>query len=116
MFDYKGFQEAEILHLLAINSLQISLINRISLGLERSLGCHSIRFQEHPRFYAFSQLIYPSGILLYQLLVVMPALEYITIFMDNLLISGRLLGQVHQPLYALFFWYFFFIFPNPAFI
>ena len=98
MFDYKGFQEAEILHLLAINSLQISLINRISLGLERSLGCHSIRFQEHPRFYAFSQLSSLSVIWLYLLLIGMHTPAYRAAFILGLLVAGRLLGQVHKPL------------------
>ena len=41
---------------------------------------------------------------------------YRAVFILSLLVAGRLLGQVHQPLYALFSTVFFFIFLNPAVI
>ena len=43
-------------HLLAISGLHIGLIYGIILELLRGVGRFSIRFLEHPRFYAFSQL------------------------------------------------------------
>ena len=112
----KVFQETGMAHLLAISGLHIGLIYGIILGLVRGLGRLSIRFLEHPRFYAFSQLISLSGIWLYLLLIGMPTPAFRAVFMLSLLIAGRLLGQVHQPLYALFATAFFFIFLNPAVI
>ena len=53
----KVFQENRMAHLLAISSLHIGLIYGILLGLLRVLGRLSVHFLEHPRFYAFSQLI-----------------------------------------------------------
>jgi competence protein ComEC len=112
----KVFQETGMAHLLAISGLHIGLIYGIILGLVRGLGRLSIRFLEHPRFYAFSQLISLSGIWFYLLLIGMPTPAFRAVFMLSLLIAGRLLGQVHQPLYALFATAFFFIFLNPAVI
>ena len=112
----KVFQETGMAHLLAISGLHIGLIYGIILGLVRGFGPLSIRFLEHPRFYAFSQLISLSGIWLYLLLIGMPTPAFRAVFMLSLLVAGRLLGQVHQPLYALFATAFFFIFLNPAVI
>jgi ComEC/Rec2-related protein len=112
----KVFQETGMAHLLAISGLHIGLIYGIILGLVRGLGRLSIRFLKHPRFYAFSQLISLSGIWFYLLLIGMPTPAFRAVFMLSLLIAGRLLGQVHQPLYALFATAFFFIFLNPAVI
>jgi len=53
----KVFQETGMAHLLAISGLHIGLIYGIILGLVRGIGRLSIRFLEHPRFYAISQLI-----------------------------------------------------------
>jgi ComEC/Rec2-related protein len=82
----------------------------------RGLGRLSFRFLEHPRFYAFSQLISLSGIWLYLLLIGMHTPAQRVVFMLSLLVARRLLGQIHQPLYALFPTAFFFIFLNPAVI
>ena len=112
----KVFQETGMAHLLAISGLHIGLIYGIILGLVRCLGRLSIRFLEHTRFYTFSQLISLSGIWLYLLLIGMPTPAYRAVFMLSLLVAGRLLGQVHQPLYALISTAFFFIFLNPAVI
>jgi competence protein ComEC len=103
-------------HILAISDLHIGLIYGILLGLLQGLGRLSIRFMEHPRFYAFFQLISLSGVWLYLLLIGIPTAESRAVFMLSLLVVGRLLGQVHQPLYALFSTVFFFIFLNPAVI
>ena len=94
----------------------IGLLFGIILKLVRGLGRLSIRFLEHPRFYAFSQLTSLSGIWLYLLLIGMPTPTYRAVFMLSLMVAGRLLGQVQQPLYVLFSKTFFFIFLNPAVI
>ena len=112
----KVFQETGMAHLLAISGLHIGLIYGIILGLVRGIGRLSIRFLEHPRFYAISQLISLSGIWLYLFLIGMPTPAFRAVFMLSLLVAGRLLGQVHQPLYALFATAFYFIFLNPAVI
>ena len=96
----KVFQETRMAHLLAISGLHIGLIYGIILRLLRGLGRLSIRFLEHPRFYAFSQLISLSGIWLYLLLIGIHTPAYRAVFMLSLLVAGRLLGQVYQPLYA----------------
>ena len=49
-------------HLLAISGLHIGLIYGIILELVRGLGRLSMRFLEHPLFFAFSLLISLSGI------------------------------------------------------
>ena len=46
----------------------------------------------------------------------MPTPAFRVVFMWSLLVAGRLLSQVHQPLYALFSTVFFFICLNPAVI
>ena len=46
----------------------------------------------------------------------MPNPPYRAVFMLSLMVAGRLLGQVQQPLYVLFSKTFFFIFLNPAVI
>ena len=112
----KIFQETGMAHLLAISGLHIGLIYGIILVLVRWLGRLSNRFLEHPRFYEISQLISLTGIWLYLLLIGMPTPASRAVFMLSLLVAGRLLGQVHQPLYALFATAFFFIFLNPAVI
>ena len=97
-------------HLLAISGLHISLIYGIILGLVRWLGRLS------NRFYGITHLISLTGIWLYLLLIGMPTPAFRAVCMLSLLVTGRLLGQVHQPLYALFATAFFFIFLNPAVI
>ena len=99
-------------YLLAISGLHIGLIYGIILGLVRGLGRLSIRFLEYPRFYAFSQLTSLSGIWLYLLLIGMLTPAYRAVFILSLLVAGRLLGQVHQSLYALFYMVFFLILLN----
>ena len=103
-------------HLLAIRGLQIGLIYGIILGLFRWLGCLLNRFLEHPRIYGISHLISLTGIWLYLLLIGMPTPAFHKVCMLSLLVVGRLLGQVHQPLYALFSKAFFFIYLNPVVI
>ena len=66
--------------------------------------------------YFFFQLISLSGIWLYLLLIGNPTPAFRAVFMFILLLTGRLLGQVHQPLYTLFATAFFFIFLNPTVI
>jgi len=112
----KIFQETGMAHLLAISGLHIGLIYGIILGLVRWLGRLSNRFLEHPRFYGITHLISLTGIWLYLLLIGMPTPAFRAVCMLSLLVAGRLLGQVHQPLYALFATAFFFIFLNPAVI
>ena len=83
-------------HLLAISGLHIGLIYGIILGLVRWLGRLS------NRFYGISHLISLTGIWLYLLLIGMPTPAFRAVCMLSLLVAGRLLGQVHHPLYALF--------------
>ena len=89
-------------HLLAISGLHIGLIYGIILGLVRWLGRLSNRFLEFPRFYGINHLISLTGIWLYLLLIGMPTPAFRTVCMLSLLVAGRLLGQVHHLLYALF--------------
>ena len=103
-------------HLLAISGLHIGLIYGIILGLVRWLGRLSNRFLEQPRFYGITHLISLTGIWLYLLLIGMPTPAFRAVCMLSLLVAGRLLGQVHHPLYALFATAFFFIFLNTAVI
>ena len=112
----KIFQETGMAHLLAISGLHIGLIYGIILGLIRWLGRLSNRFLEHPRFYGITHLISLTGIWLYLLLIGMPTPAFRAVCMLSLLVAGRLLGQVHHPLYALFATAFFFIFLNTAVI
>ena len=112
----KIFQETGMAHLLAISGLHIGLIYGIILGLVRWLGRLSNRFLEHPRFYGITHLISLTGIWLYLLLIGMPTPAFRAVCMLSLLVAGRLLGQVHHPLYALFATAFFFIFLNTAVI
>ena len=56
------------------------------------------------------------GFWFYFLLIRIPTPAFCAVFMLSILVDGRLLGQVHQPLYALFATAFFFIFLNPAVI
>ena len=112
----KIFQETGMAHLLAISGLHIGLIYGIILGLVRWLGRLSNRFLEHPRFYGISHLISLTGIWLYLLLIGMPTPAFRAVCMLSLLVAGRLLGQVHHPLYALFATAIFFIFLNTAVI
>ena len=112
----KIFQETGMAHLLAISGLHIGLIYGIILGLVRWLGRLSNRFLEHPRFYGITHLISLTGIWFYLLLIGMPTPAFRAVCMLSLLVAGRLLGQVHNPLYALFATAFFFIFLNTAVI
>ncbi|MBC8257811.1 MAG: ComEC/Rec2 family competence protein [SAR324 cluster bacterium] len=112
----KVFQETGMAHLLAISGLHIGLIYGIILGLVRGLGRLSVRFLEHPANYAISQIISLTGIWFYLLLIGLPTPAFRAVFMLTILVAGRLLGQAHQPLYALFATAFFFIFLNPAVI
>jgi ComEC/Rec2-related protein len=112
----KIFQETGMAHLLAISGLHIGLIYGIILGLVRWLGRLSNRFLEQPRFYGITHLISLTGIWLYLLLIGMPTPAFRAVCMLSLLVAGRLLGQVHHPLYALFATAFFFIFLNTAVI
>ena len=112
----KIFQETGMAHLLAISGLHIGLIYGIILGLVRWLGRLSNRFLEYPRFYGITHLISLTGIWLYLLLIGMPTPAFRAVCMLSLLVAGRLLGQVHHPLYALFATAFFFIFLNTAVI
>jgi len=112
----KIFQETGMAHLLAISGLHIGLIYGIILGLVRWLGRLSNRFLEPPRFYGITHLISLTGIWLYLLLIGMPTPGFRAVCMLSLLVTGRLLGQVHHPLYALFATAFFFIFLNTAVI
>ncbi len=112
----KIFQETRMAHLLAISGLHIGLIYGIILGLVRWLGRLSNRFLEQPRFYGITHLISLTGIWLYLLLIGMPTPAFRAVCMLSLLVAGRLLGQVHHPLYALFATAFFFIFLNTAVI
>ena len=112
----KIFQETGMAHLLAISGLHIGLIYGIILGLVRWLGRLSNLFLEHPRFYGITHLISLTGIWLYLLLIGMPTPAFRAVCMLSLLVAGRLLGQVHHPLYALFATAFFFIFLNTAVI
>jgi ComEC/Rec2-related protein len=112
----KIFQETGMAHLLAISGLHIGLIYGIILGLVRWLGRLSNRFLEQPRFYGITHLISLTGIWLYLLLIGMPTPAFRAVCMLSLLVAGRLLGQVHNPLYALFATAFFFIFLNTAVI
>ena len=112
----KIFQETGMAHLLAISGLHIGLIYGIILGLVRWLGRLSNRFLEQPRFYGIIHLISLTGIWLYLLLIGMPTPAFRAVCMLSLLVAGRLLGQVHHPLYALFATAFFFIFLNTAVI
>ena len=112
----KIFQETGMAHLLAISGLHIGLIYGIILGLVRWLGRLSNRFLEYPRFYGITHLISLTGIWFYLLLIGMPTPAFRAVCMLSLLVAGRLLGQVHNPLYALFATAFFLIFLNPAVI
>jgi len=103
-------------YLLSISGLHIGLIYGIILGLVRWLGRLSNLFLEHPRFYGITHLISLTGIWLYLLLIGMPTPAFRAVCMLSLLVAGRLLGQVHHPLYALFATAFFFIFLNTAVI
>ena len=88
-------------HLLAFRGLQIGLIYGIILGLFRWLGYLSNRFLEHPRFYNIIYLISLTGVWLYLLLIGIPTPAFRVVCMLSLLVAGRLLGQVHHPLYGL---------------
>lgn len=112
----RTFQESGMAHLLAISGLHIGLIYGIFLLLVRGLGRLSNRLLENPRFYAYTHLLSITGIWIYLLLIGMPTPAFRAVCMLSLLVAGRLLGQTHQPLYALFATALFFIFLNPAVI
>ena len=112
----KTFRESGMAHLLAISGLHIGMIYGIFLLLVRGLGRLSNRVLENPHYHASSHLISLTGIWIYLLLIGMPTPAFRAVCMLSMLVAGRLLGQIHQPLYALFATALFFIFLNPAVI
>ncbi len=106
----KTFRESGMAHLLAISGLHIGMIYGIFLLLVRGLGRLSNRVLENPHYHASSHLISLTGIWIYLLLIGMPTPAFRAVCMLSMLVAGRLLGQIHQPLYALFATALFFIY------